>query len=80
MAISQYNDKKALIDKQFNDTVDLLRQDMDKRISSLRVEREEQLIAAWINLIALITPSLTENDLSILVELGALPAPVNPHS
>jgi len=78
MAINEYNDNKALIDKQFNDSVDLLHQDMDKRISLLRVEREEQLIAAWINLMVLIIPSFTENDLSTLVELGALPAPVGP--
>ncbi len=77
IAASEYEDKKALIDRQFNDGVDLLHQDIASRISSLRNQRDEQLIAAWINYITIITPCLTENDLSILMELGALPAPVD---
>jgi len=77
IAASEYEDKKALIDRQFNDGVDLLRQDMASRMSSLRNQRDEQLVAAWINYITIITPCLTENDLSILMELGALPAPVD---
>ncbi len=76
-AASEYEDKRALIDRQFNNEVDLLHQDIASRISSLRNQRDEQLIAAWINYIAIITPCLTENDLSILMELGALPSPVD---
>jgi len=76
LVVSEYRDKKAFIDKQFNDEVNLLRQDMASHLSSLRTQRDEQLIAAWIDYIAIITPCLNENDLSVLLKLGALPAPV----
>jgi predicted HAD superfamily hydrolase len=79
LVVDEYRDKMALIDKQFNDEVDLLRQNIDSRLSSLRSQRDEQLIAAWINYIGLITPYLSKNDLFVLLKLEVLSASAGAH-
>jgi hypothetical protein len=73
----EYEEITAFISKQFNESVDLLHEDMVARLSALRIQRDEMLIAALNNFIKIITSYLSENDLSILMELGIIPSHVD---
>jgi hypothetical protein len=71
-ARKDYEEITALIGEQFNESVDLLHEDMGSRISALRSQRDEKLVAALSSFIKIITPYLNDSDLSILMELGII--------
>lgn len=73
IAVNEYEEKTALISKQFNEGIDLLYKDIVSKMCSLRIQRDEKLTAAWRNYITTIKPYLIENGLSIPAEPDVVP-------
>jgi hypothetical protein len=72
-ARNEYEKIIALIEKKFNESIDLLYKDINSRIASLRVQHDEQLAEAWKNYVTSITPYLKENQWRVLAEAGIYP-------
>lgn len=72
IAVVEYEEKIALISKQFNESIDLLYKEIVSKITSLRVQRDDELAAAWSNLLTSVKPYLGGNDLFLPSEPGDL--------
>jgi hypothetical protein len=71
-AATEYAEDVALINKKFNEDVEMAYFEWRSRLSLLMENRDRQLVAAWYNLMTTIIP-LPEGDLSLEVLKGLPP-------
>lgn len=72
LTVGEYEEKIAMISKEFDEDVDALRKDIATKLSLLVVQRDNELAAAWRKLLNSLRPYLAGNDQFLRAGLGNL--------